>query len=343
MQSRQQFLPSLWQSRSALARLLWPASLLYGLIARLRRMLYALRLLHSARMPVPVVVVGNIVAGGSGKTPLVLWIAEHLRAHGLRPGIVSRGHGGSLAAQGAAPVEVGIASDPTLVGDEPLLLARRGGCPVWVGRERAAACRSLLAAHPECNVLVLDDGLQHYALRRDLEIAVVDARGFGNGWLLPAGPLREPVTRLARVDAVVLNAGGGAAPPLPDGAAQSFAMRVSGRELVRLTDGSKTVDVAALGARRVHAVAGIGEPRRFFRHLEALGLEVVAHAFPDHHRYVAADLAFGEDLPVLMTEKDAVKCRGFAQPHFWMLPVRAEPDPAFGEFLIGRLHGRKTA
>ena len=325
-----------WGPRSLRARLLLPVAWMFGAIACLRRLLFRLRLLKSERLPVPVVVVGNVVVGGSGKTPLVLWVAHHLREQGWRPGIVSRGHGGRLAREGAGCAEVNIASDPALVGDEPLLLARRSACPVWVGRERAHAARLLLAQHPECNVLVLDDGLQHYALQRDVELAVVDGRGFGNGWLLPAGPLREPVSRLARVDAIVLNAVDDRPAELP-AQVPCWRMRISGRALVRLTDGSRTVDVSELGARRVHAVAGIGEPARFFRHLESLGLEVIAHPFPDHHAFVPQDLAFGDGLPVLMTEKDAVKCKGFAQPQFWMLPVQAEPDAAFGPFLMDRL------
>jgi tetraacyldisaccharide 4'-kinase len=348
MKPAQPFPAGLWHSRSLFARLLWPASLAYGALVFVRRTLYGLRVLGSERMPVPVLVVGNIVAGGSGKTPLVLWIAQYLRAQGMHPGIVSRGYGGTLSEEGAAPAQVSLASEAGRVGDEPLLLARRSGCPVWVGRDRPAACRALLAEYPECDVLVLDDGLQHYRLRRDIELAVVDARGFGNGWMLPAGPLREPVSRLSRVDGLVLNPAGApqAAHGLP-AEIPAWGMRIEGSELVRLTDGSRSVPVAELGTLRVHAVAGIGEPARFFRHLEALGLQVMAHAFPDHHRFCAADLAFGDGLPVLMTEKDAVKCKGFAQPHFWMLPVRAEPDPSFGPFLLqrlrGLLHGRKTA
>ncbi len=306
----------------------------------MRRALYRLGVLRSVRIGVPLIVVGNLVAGGSGKTPLVLWLAEFLRARGHRPGIVSRGYGASVSSHRGPPLEVGIGSDPALVGDEPLLLARRSGCPVWVAADRVAACRALCARHPECDVIVLDDGLQHYRLARDLEIAVVDARGFGNGRLFPAGPLREPVSRLASVDAVVCNGASGV---------QGHAMRLEGGQFLRLDGSGGPVDAAALGARRVHAVAGIGDPPRFFRHLEGLGLEVIAHPFPDHHAYVAADLEFGEDAPVVMTEKDAVKCALLvaAQPRFWMLPVRAELDAGFGAVIVEklreRLSGPKTA
>ncbi len=315
--------------------MLAPLSLVFGVAVFLRRALYRMRLLSVVHAGVPVIVVGNINAGGSGKTPLVLWITEYLESAGWRPGIVSRGYGGRLSSRGESPAEVSLDSDPAVVGDEPLLLARRSCCPVWVGADRVAACRALQVRHPECNVLVLDDGLQHYRLARDVEIAVVDARGFGNGHLFPAGPLREPRSRLSEVDAVVCN---GHAKDV-DG----YAMRLDGREFASLIDNGRRADAPALGSARVHAVAGIGDPPRFFRHLEALGLEVVPHAFPDHHAYAACDLEFGDRLPVVMTEKDAVKCRDFAQPHWWMLPVRAELDPAFGAMLTGKLRGPQAA
>ena len=297
----------------------------------MRRVLYRIGVLPRETIGIPVVIVGNITAGGSGKTPLVLWIAKHLASQGWRPGIVSRGYGGRVSTLREAPVEVNAASDPALVGDEPLLLARRSAVPVWVGADRLAACRGLRTHHPECDVLVLDDGLQHYRLARDVEIAVVDSRGFGNGHLFPAGPLREPVSRLRSVDAVVCNGEPGVG---------GYRMRLEGSRFVRLTDTGRGVEAAALGATRVHAVAGIGDPARFFSHLGALGLEVVPHPFPDHHAFSAADLAFGDGLPVVMTEKDAVKCWRFAQPHFWMLPVDAELDPAFGVRIAGKLGTR---
>ncbi len=306
-------------------------SFAFSVAVAARRALYRIGVLRTERIGIPVVVVGNITAGGSGKTPLVLWVAQALAAQGWRPGIVSRGYGGRLAALREPPVEVGIAADPALVGDEPLLLARRAGCPVWVGADRVAACRGLRTHHPECDVLVLDDGLQHYRLARDFEIAVVDARGLGNGQLFPAGPLREPASRLASVDAVVCNG---------SSAIAGLAMRLRGDRFVRLAGGGAGAEAAALGSKRVHAVAGIGDPQRFFRHLEALGLEVVAHGFPDHHAFAAADLEFGDDLPVVMTEKDAVKCARFAQPRFWMLPVDAEPDPALGLLIREKLSTR---
>lgn len=270
------------------------------------------------------IVVGNLSVGGSGKTPLVLWIAEHLKNHGYRPGIVSRGHGARVG----APREVSIASSPHEVGDEPVLLARRSGCPVWVAPQRIAAVRALRAAHPDCNVLLSDDGLQHYALARDIEIAVVDARGFGNGLLLPAGPLREPVSRLRSVDAVVAH---------DTSAVPGYAMRLRGERFVQMLDAGNVVGAESLRGKAVHAVAGIGDPERFFRQIERLGLGIVRHPFDDHHAFRAADLQYGDAAPVVMTEKDAVKCEGFARPEYWVFPVSAELDPAFGRWLLERL------
>jgi tetraacyldisaccharide 4'-kinase len=256
-------------------------------------------------------VVGNLTVGGSGKTPLVIWIAEFLRGEGWSPGIVSRGYGAAISQPRAATV----ASTASEVGDEPILLSRRSGCPVWVGADRVAVARALRAAHPEVDLLILDDGLQHYRLRRDLEIAVVDARGFGNGFLLPAGPLREPKWR--RVDAVV------------------SALRLEGSTAHRITDARDRAPLSSF--KRVHAAAGIGDPERFFSHLRNCGVEVIPHPFPDHHRFTAADLEFGDEVPVLMTEKDAVKLRGSGRPNWWVLPVTAEPDAAFAAWLTREL------
>jgi tetraacyldisaccharide 4'-kinase len=319
-----------WQSRGAIAWLLWPASLLFGIVVAVRRVLFKARILGSMHPGVPVIVVGNLTAGGSGKTPLVLRIAEILREHGWKPGIVARGYGGAVQ----QPREANIASDPAEVGDEPILLARRSGCPVWVAPDRVAACRALRATHPECDVVVTDDGLQHYALRRDIEICVVDGRGFGNGFLQPAGPLREPASRLRSVDAVIVH-----------GAKEidGHAMALEGDTLVRFTDARDRRAAKSFAGQRVHAVAGIGDPKRFFLHLARFGLKVVPHPFPDHHPFQARDFEFGDADPVVMTEKDAVKCKSFAQGHFWILPVRASLDPAFERWLLERLGGSQAA
>ena len=277
------------------------------------------------------VAIGNLTVGGSGKTPLAIHVAELLQSKGWTPAIVSRGYlGAARAAHDAeqAPRAVSLASDPAEVGDEPVLMARRAGCPVWVGADRAAVVARLREAHPDCDVIVMDDGLQHYALRRDVEIAVVDARAFGNGFMLPAGPLREPRTRLWTVDAVVAHG---------TDKAKGFAMRLEGDELHRATDARERRKVQAFAGERVHAVAGIGDPNRFFLHLAKLGVQAVPHPFPDHHAFVAADLEFGDAAPLLMTEKDAVKCKRFAKPTHWILPVRAVPDPSFDAWLLRRL------
>jgi tetraacyldisaccharide 4'-kinase len=314
-----------WYRRSALSYALWPASLLFGAVTAARRGLYRTGLARATRLPVPVVVVGNLVVGGAGKTPLVLWIAAALARRGRRPGIVSRGYGGT--AEG--PLAVTPGADYRVVGDEPLLLAERSRCPVWIGRDRAAAGGALLAAHPECDVIVCDDGLQHYALARDVEIAVRDARGAGNGFLLPAGPLREPETR--RVDATVVNGGQG-----------PFRMTLVPSGFRPVRDPATTVSLERLRAARLHAVAGIGNPQRFFDTLRGLGLAFVPHAFPDHHRFAPADLAFPDCDLVLMTEKDAVKCRGFERDDLVSLRVDAQVDEALADLILERVHGSQA-
>jgi tetraacyldisaccharide 4'-kinase len=313
-----------WARRGAVAWLLWPFSLAFGALVFLRTLLYRAGLFRSFHPGIPVIVVGNIVAGGSGKTPLAIWIAEFLKAKGWHPGIVSRGYG----AKEAAPRAATIASQAEEVGDEPIVLSRRSGCPVWVGVDRVAVARALRAANREVDVLILDDGLQHYRIRRDLEIAVVDSRGSGNGFLLPAGPLREPSWRLGTVDAVVCN--GWQRPG-------AFSMRLHGEELHRMTDAADRRPAQAFAGQEVHAIAGIGDPDRFFLHLVKLGMKPVPHPFPDHHPFTPGDLAFAGEAAVVMTEKDAVKLRHAARPNWWVLPVTARPDPAFGAWLLGKL------
>jgi len=288
------------------------------------------------RLPVPVVVVGNITAGGAGKTPLTIWLVEELRKRGRYPGVISRGYGGKAA--GVRKVSGG--DTPLEVGDEPLLISRRAACPVFVGRDRAAAGRALLAEHPECDLIICDDGLQHYRLARDVEIAVVDRRGFWNGWLQPAGPLREPVSRLQSVDAVVANGWSGPA---------GFRMTLVGDRFEPLGTASH-VDMKCpawgmpsdLAGKRLHAVAGIGEPQRFFDHLAALGLRFEAHPFPDHHTYAAGDLAFDGDA-ILTTEKDAVKFGALAKLPVWVLPVSATVTPDLAQFILEKIDGRPPA
>jgi tetraacyldisaccharide 4'-kinase len=313
-----------WYRRGAVAWLLWPASLVFLIAVCIRRLLYALRLFKSAHPGIPVIVVGNLTVGGSGKTPLVIWIAEFLKSKGWSPGIISRGYGVEVDAPRAATV----ASDAAELGDEPILLARRSGCPVWIGPDRVQVAATLRAQHPDVNVLVLDDGLQHYRMRRDVEIAVVDARGFGNGFLLPAGPLREPGVRLKTVDAVVSHGFSGV---------KGFSMSLQGDTAHRMTDARERQGLKSFAGRKVHAVAGIGDPNRFFLHLGTAGIKVMPHPFPDHHRFSPRELEFGDEAPVMLTEKDAVKLRSAARPNWWVLPVSAQLDPAFGAWLLGKL------
>jgi tetraacyldisaccharide 4'-kinase len=331
-----------WYRVSAVSLLLFPLSLAFRLAVSLRRALYRAGVLPSVRMPVPVIVVGNLTVGGTGKTPLVLWLARELLDRGRNPGIVCRGYGGAVS----SPRAVQPGDDPALVGDEPLLLAERAGCPVWIGADRAAAARALLASHPRCDVIVCDDGLQHYRLQRDIEIAVEDERGVGNGFLLPAGPLREPRDR--PVDAYVINSGSSDG-PAPAGAGdavrnrRTLRMRLTPGILYRVGDPSQTLPPGRIAGKRLHAVAGIGNPGRFFRDLERMGLAAVPHAFPDHHRFSAEDLLFPDCDYVLMTEKDAVKCRRFGRSDLIAVRVDAAPEPALAELIRNRIHGRTPA
>lgn len=329
-----------WYERRLTAALwlLAPFSLLFAGLAALRRLAYRCNWRPSFRLPVPVVVVGNLTVGGAGKTPLTLWLARSLRAAGWRPAIVSRGYG--AAQQGSLAVAPD--ADPADVGDEPLLLARRSGVPVWIGRDRVAAAQALLAQHPDVNLLLCDDGLQHYRLQRDVEIAVFDGRGAGNGWRLPLGPLREPLARVRCCHALVFNGAPDhrvlkAAPDLPD-----FAMTLEPGEFYRLGQPELRCTAAQLAGRKLHAVAGIGDPGRFFRTLTQLGLDFTPHPFPDHHDYKAGDLDFPAGEVMLMTEKDGVKCARLNLGEAWVLPVEARLPPELIDVLLETLNGRKA-
>ena len=313
------------------ARMLAP---LYGALSGLRRSLYRRGWLRSRQVPVPVIVVGNITAGGTGKTPLTIELVERLREAGWKPGVASRGYGRDEAST-ARWITPELA--PGLGGDEPVLIAWKTGVPVRVDKDRVAAAKALLAAG--CDVVVCDDGLQHYRLVRDIEIEVVDAvRRYGNGRIMPAGPLREPVARARECDFRVVNLGqasdeAGAASGCGFG---EWAMRLR-IESARPLKGGRQVSLQSFAGQRVHAVAGIANPQRFFQMLRARGIAVVPHAFADHHRYQPEDLAFGSELPVLMTEKDAVKCQGFASRWHYAVPLQAELPAAFWVALLDRL------
>ncbi len=331
--------PSFWARRGAVAILLLPLSGLFALLAALRRAAFRHGLLRLRRAGRPVIVVGNVAVGGSGKTPVVIWLVEQLRRAGHRPAIVSRGYG--RATRDIRLVEE--ASPVREVGDEPVLIARLTGCPMVVGADRPAAIDHLLQAFPDCTVIVSDDGMQHYRMARDVEIAVVDERVLGNRWLLPAGPLREPLRRLRQAGLVVFNGPASAGLRAGIGGVPSFDMRLEAGAARRL-DGAATRQLAEWRGQRVHAVAGIGRPERFFEMLRGFGLDPMPHAFGDHYDFVAGDLAFDAAAPILMTSKDAVKCRPFAPADCWEVPVTACIDDGAFETIVETLaHGQPPA
>ncbi|WP_372783713.1 tetraacyldisaccharide 4'-kinase, partial [Litorivivens sp.] len=300
-----------YRKRAVGLLLLWPLELLYRLLSALRK-----RWLIKKSIPqlTPVIVVGNISVGGTGKTPLVIAVVRWLQSQGYKPGVISRGYGGEAPEYPCAITDTSSARE---VGDEPLLIARTAQCPVVVGPDRVAAL-ARIESDFGCDIVVSDDGLQHYALQRDVEIIVVDGmRGMGNGHCLPVGPLREPPSRLATADLLVVNG-----ETTEQWGRSGHVMRLEPGKLVNLVTGEKR------GADdfpvHVHAVAGIGNPKRFFTTLVELGMRPVQHRFSDHHAFTAQDFKFKEPLPVVMTEKDAVKCQGFAQSNLWYVPVDAE-------------------
>jgi tetraacyldisaccharide 4'-kinase len=319
--SAQAWFNRIWYERVAPPWWLVPMSLAYGAVSGARRYVYAKRLLGSTRIARPVVIVGNLTVGGTGKTPLVCWLVAQLRVRGFRPGIVTRGYGGS---SGSVRV-IEASDDPRRVGDEPILLAQRTGVPVAVGRDRPAAAQLLVGAG--CDVIVSDDGLQHYALARDCEVVVIDGdRRFGNGWLLPAGPLREAPGRLRAADAIVVNGGRALL-------AGALSMRLEAKTAVALRGGA-VQPLRAFTGTLIHALAGIGNPERFFNMLRSCGIEVVGRPLADHAHLVPEDIEFGDDKPVFMTEKDAVKCEKFAGSRHWYVPVSACFDGGEADALL---------
>ncbi len=285
---------------------------------------------QSTKFPVPVIVVGNITVGGTGKTPLVIWLANWLKSQGFKPGIVSRGYGGRAKSW---PQQVNAQSDPQTVGDEPVLIARKTDCPMFVGPKRVEAVKQLLAAH-DCNVIVSDDGLQHYALARDVEIAVMDSeRQLGNGLCLPVGPLREPAARLNSVDFIITNGVRSFEDDVKFNSKfeNKFVMCLKPGEIYNLFDDTIKFDLNAMKNKKIHAVSGIGNPQRFFSALEKIGLNIIPHAFPDHYFFKTEDINFENNSDVIMTEKDAVKCRQFVNEKHWCLPVAAELDARFAD------------
>jgi tetraacyldisaccharide 4'-kinase len=329
----EQWLTQLWYRESAGPSLLQPLAWLYGLVSRLRRYAYGRGWLKTQRAGKPVIVVGNLTVGGTGKTPLVAWLAQQLSASGLKVGIVSRGYGRS----GRAPEIFHVESGWREVGDEPLLLRQLTGCETVVAQDRFAGAQALVALGVD--VVIADDGLQHLRLARDCEIVVIDgARGFGNGRLLPAGPLREPASRVRQASVVVVN-GVPEHASLGEGrlAPTTLQMSLNGGEACRLDGLAGPQSLQHFSGKRVHAVAGIGNPSRFFRDLRARGIDVIEHPYPDHHPFVAADLTFEDDLPVLMTQKDAVRCRSLADARLWYVPVVARFEDAQGRELLDKV------
>ena len=314
MKTLETWLLSVWYGHKPLAQLaLLPLTTLYCLISRVKQWLDTRK---QVAQPVPVIVVGNITVGGTGKTPVVIWLVEQLQALGLTVGVISRGYGGKA---GVATVTAN--SDPQNVGDEPVLIAQRTHVPLVVGRQRNLAIQRLLA-DTACDVIISDDGLQHYAMARALEIVVVDGqRQFGNGYCLPAGALREPLSRLASVDFVLTN---------------GQNLQVQGDTLINLRSGNP-LKLSEFAGQTVQVVTGIGNPQRFINSLQAAGLTVIAHIYPDHYAFNGTELQLKPDLPILMTEKDAVKCRAFAAEHCWYLPITAHIEADLAQRLLTRI------
>lgn len=318
-------LNEIWYGENSIGVVAAPLGWLTAAGATLRRCLYNFGIFPSTKIGVPVIVVGNLTVGGTGKTPLTITIAKLLKQHGFNPGIVCRGYKGRAKSW---PQQVRADSDPVMVGDEPVLLAKRTGCPVAAGPRRAAAAAALVS-HFDCDVVVSDDGLQHLALQRDIEIAVVDGvRRLGNGRCLPAGPLREPASRLSAVDHVVTN-----------GSAEigEIEMRIELGDPESLIQPGLRRTLSAFKGPPVHVVCGIGNSDRFFEQLEAAGLDVVRHSFADHHEFSAGDLEFDDGHAVLMTEKDAVKCVRFAGERQWYVPADAVLPQNFLDDLLSQL------
>lgn len=324
-----------WYGRPGWLCLLLPFELIYQLIVALRRFLFRLNILRSEKIAVPIVVVGNIAVGGTGKTPVVIALCAALKQAGFHPGIISRGYG---AEPPHLPFAITADSRATEAGDEPLLLALNTHCPVVIAPNRVAAANYLLE-HNVCDVIISDDGLQHYRLRRDIELAVIDSqRGVGNGHCLPVGPLRETIARLDMVDAVLVNSVINSVTDTDRLKVPQHAFYLRPKSFVALHD-RREIQPAQWASPRVHAVAGIGNPDRFFSTLKSLGLTVIEHPFPDHHNFAAADLQFGDGLPIVMTEKDAVKCIDLDSGlhECWYLAVEAVLPESLIAALLGRI------
>ncbi|MGZ4955317.1 MAG: tetraacyldisaccharide 4'-kinase [Methylobacter sp.] len=316
------WLLDVWYKDPFIGVWLMPLGFLFSDFVKFRKFLYRIGVLKKHTLPVPVIVIGNITVGGTGKTPLIICLAELLKSEGIKPGIISRGYGGQAESW---PQWVDANSMAEQVGDEAILIAKQTGCPMAVGPLRVAAAK-LLLEKSDCDVILSDDGLQHYALNRDIEIAVIDGeRRFGNSYCLPAGPLREPIERLQSVDFIVVNG-----EKTED---NEITMQITGNTAVNLVTGEQK-PLQEFTATACHALAGIGNPDRFFKLLESAGLTCKTHSFSDHYKFQRSDISFLDSEPVLMTEKDAVKCLTFAGSQHWYVPVKAVPEAGFSEQLL---------
>jgi tetraacyldisaccharide 4'-kinase len=315
-----------WSSPGWINYLLLPVTWIYLALTGIRKLMYRYGIFATGHLDAPVIVVGGISSGGSGKTPLVIALARYLHKQGYRPGIISRGYGGNSAYW---PRQVDQATTAELVGDEPQLMYELAGVPVVVGPDRIADGRQLLKDNG-CDVVVSDDGFQHFRLHRDLDIVVIDTQaGFGNGWCLPSGPLREPVSALQRAGMIVINGNAETEAALPGALSGAMSMTMNPGDCYNLVTGESR-DLASFSGSMVNAVAGIGNPERFFRQLEQTGIELRRHPFPDHYRFLPSDLEFENDGPVLMTEKDGIKCRTMEiKTSVWIVRANVDLDPNF--------------
>ncbi|MFT7235204.1 MAG: tetraacyldisaccharide 4'-kinase [Methylophagaceae bacterium] len=316
-----------WYEYQSIRFLLLPFSMVYQIVITLRRLAYRTKIFKQHHVNVPVIIVGNISVGGTGKTPAVIWLATQLKKAGYKPGIISRGYGGH---SDHYPQEVRPNSEPKIVGDEPVIISQQTACPMAVAPKRIEAAEYLLKNH-DCNVIISDDGLQHYALARDIEIVVVDGtRLFGNRYCLPAGPLREPIVRLRDVDFVILNGGH---------SHSQYVMTLNPGQVINVADSAMQKPLDAFKGETIHTIAGIGHPERFFDYLRNAGLTIEPHYFVDHHRFRAIDLHFNDSRPILMTEKDAIKCRAFAMDNMWYIPVKASVNNDLEQHILTKLSG----
>ncbi len=332
-----------WLRRGVTARLLWPVSRLFRLLVSFRVGLFLMGYKRQTRLPVPVIVVGNIFVGGTGKTPLTIWLVQQLQAAGWKPAVVSRGYGASAE----TVIEASADASAAVTGDEPLLIAQRTGCPVMVGRNRVEAAQALLLRHPGTDIIVSDDGLQHYALARDVEIMLFDQRGVGNGWMLPAGPLREPAQR--RSDFTVLNMSGAKAGTEAPGVDRNAVhMQLLAGEASSLANPTVRLTMAELAVTKgsIVAAAGIGNPERFFSMLRSAGLQFEAMPLPDHHDFTDDPFRAVQADMILITEKDAVKCRQIESmrqdARLWVVPVSAQLEADFAVKIMEKISEKQN-